>query len=924
MGNGTELIKEFPETLSDEQMQRLVELERLAAEKWGEIRQPRRGLKPALVNWLLADPRESLPPIGAARAFLVDVLTKPEEGAREVERRFLAEAINAAALGLPYQLLQRPSPPKTTAQAVASGLGELAGFAAGPLKIAGKVAPRIPVLGKAVFSPSATRTQALVKPVARTALTLGTASALRSPEHKFRSFVEGNIHGSVLSSIGYIPNTPLRLITSAVYLGLPSTLRAEPLEMQVFSYGLGALIGGKKLEPGKQWLREHHLMKRLVQGEPKAELLRQSEQLIDQFKARAERFTKPPTTRKEHFHSLVSARPHYAPLYEGWRKEVASKIMKRVKELRSHPFFPLETGDVQFIADYIAKDIGSQRKLLKELTDAQLLTAHSLLSSYRPPEQHPFSSPPPLKPEYARSLGQKIHLGDVSLRLGYPKLKKLGFGEPFQEGSYARQVFTADKERLLFLRDYLLLRNNWLRAVGLGKARARDLLRYLEGKLPESKLRRLHGETAVQVAKQMRKFYDTLLELHNRYNTAVGEEPIRRLEDYATHVFKEKRPLPEEVQLALSHLPAKRKFFPFARERRGVPGYEENIWTALDTYAFSSAERLSDSPIRAGHRILQHLERAIKSGDVYSHKIDLEGIHSNLKRFVEGLQRRPGWLDKYIKATLPKRWADLETMSNHLASLIYYGTMGWRVDLPLRNLCQQSLIIARTGFKPLIWAIRARGKPEARKLLNQSEVVQTRSLAFVPEAEDISTLGGRLHRLGRGSLKLYKWSDIVNVENAFLAGYKYARAKGMSHEQAVRFGDKVAYETQFLYLRSNRSDLARLWGISSSLGRLASVFTHWPSAYIEFLIGSAQPENRAQLIKYLAAALLGTVALTAMGAKGWEYFGYTSPLQLAKFPFKLPISGVAERPSIIALKKLKRVLDGDADLKTLFLRTFEQ
>jgi len=141
----------------------------------------------------------------------------------------------------------------------------------------------------------------------------------------------------------------------------------------------------------------------------------------------------------------------------------------------------------------------------------------------------------------------------------------------------------------------------------------------------------------------------------------------------------------------------------------------------------------------------------------------------------------------------------------------------------------------------------------------------------------------------------------------------------------VKQGDKVAAITQYLYLPSNRSDLLNLWGLSPSLGRLMGVFTTWPANYIEFLVASAKPEHRRNLLKYFATALLGTLILASMGIKGWEYFGYTSPLQLLKVVRgEFPIAGIAERPSVIVIKQLRRVLDGDRELKSLFFKTFEE
>jgi hypothetical protein len=260
----------------------------------------------------------------------------------------------------------------------------------------------------------------------------------------------------------------------------------------------------------------------------------------------------------------------------------------------------------------------------------------------------------------------------------------------------------------------------------------------------------------------------------------------------------------------------------------------------------------------------------------------------------------------------------LNELTDGMVSLLYGTQMAYRPKLPIRNLGQHSLIIGQTGFKPLGWAVKNRSTPEAKEALSHSKILKSRKHYFGAETQAI----GKVTELG---MRPFRWADLVNVEDAFLSGYKQALANPQKWPNPYARGDEVAFLTQYAYLPENRSALARGFGLSKTLGRPLSLFTTWPANWVEFQIASATPENRNNLLKYWATALTVTGLTATVGIKGAEYTGISSPLSILQMVRgKLPIVGIAEKPRVQALREFQRFFDGESDLKDLLFYTFRK
>lgn len=893
----------------------------------------------------------------------IEPTTYPRAIGRTIQEAGVAggKFLSALGLGIPEYGLKKifgrelPAPP-TGAGKILAGGAELGGFIKAAIPLGLKVATKIPFLARA-FKPAITLTQAIVKPIIRGAATLGTASALMTPEEgliapkaRAEQFAKGATSGAIFGGISFVPNKVLRMITASAYLGVPSTLKEDPLEQQIFNYGLGAYFGRKGGTPKQILAREKPLAEIIRYGVTKPEkFLEDAQQLIQQEKNLALQTGREPISRQTRFEEITRGRLRtYEPLYKNWKRDTIRDVRRRIIELKRNPNFQLETGDVDYTVNYIVKDLGFKTLELAKLSNATLYNISETLRAYQPTTETPFIKTPPLKPIYAsRDWGKKINLWDNILRPGLRKLEKFGFGGITEEGLTGK-FFTAGVEKAQFMQRYISLRNNWMSVTGSNKQRSNDIFEYLDGKIHSDYIKKIHGEKTLQTANQMRSFLDTLLLHINRHRAMYGEEPIKPRKDYVTHIFQDfqaeiiakKHPFPDWLADAMPYIIPQKKTSPFLLPRKGKAlGYQKDIWRALDTYTYRTSQVIGDEPIRRAYKVSRFLDKQMahekRTGEVS--EVDWGGIKRNLNDYTKDLQGRPGKLDQSLRgiadpinsllARLPNspQIKSINDITDGMVSLIYGSQMAYRPKLPIRNLGQHSLIIGQAGFKPLGWAIKNRNTQEAREILTHSKLLASRQRAFGAETQ---ALFGKqaIQRVSEIGLRPFRWADIINVEDAYLAGYRQAITNPKKFPNPYKRGDEVAALTQYIYLAENRSDLARGFGVSKFLGRPLSIFTTWPANWVEFQIASAtNPDTQMNLLKYWAASLTVTGLTALAGVRGAEYVGISSPLSLLQIMRgRLPIAGIAERPRFQAWKEWQAFLEGDKDLMDILFYTFRK
>lgn len=823
--------------------------------------------------------------------------------------------VSSAGFGLPEFIAQKAGykipAPETPAGKIGAGVGQLGGFIiGGPMRVGTKVATKlIKPVGRYVIP----------KILGQGAIRLAVASATMTPEEglfapasRIKQFASGAVTGTAFGGLSFIPSTPLRMATMSGMIGIPSTMREDPLEEQIFSYGLGAWFGRKGMSAKSIIAQQKQLEKfirsgaegdlykkflsenRLLLGEKskyikgKGRLYPTAEKLLDDLSKRG----KP-------FDYEFDAKGNFKPYLKVYHKPQLEKMLwAEMKRLKADPYTRLRNDDVTFILNRIPT-----KKSLVNFTDKQLQSFLNILQN--PPKAPEVTS---LQPNNA----QPLNFWDKTLRPFYAVMKKMGFGDFSQKG-LTNTMFTKDAQMAVDNQTDRVIFDNWKRAVGLRPELSRDMARWLDGKVTDTYLTKNFGGKVLPVAKQVRQWYDLKIEGINRHRARYGLDPIKPLKNYYTHLFDtmqaelsqpNKYHLPYDLVDALQFITPKEKFFAHALKRKGKQGYIYDIWKALDIYSMRANWSMNDNFLRDAHRYIRFVTAMQKDPELpETVKYMLYNTKDNLKKFVQEYTGRPGSFDKSLRNTMNSfnrilvnagapegAIKTVSELSNFMTSFIYGTQMAFRPKLAIRNLGQHSLIIGQTGFKPLAKALSVKRTPEILNILSKSNVVKSRAMAFAPET-------GRLRGFVKSGMWMYRKADMKNVTDAFLAGYFQAKGQGLSEARAIARGDQVAGLTQFIYLKGNRSGLGRGLGLSRTLGRPMSVFTTWSANYIEFLIASSAPEHRANLIKYLATGT-GIVMLSALaGVKGAEYVGFTSPRALYNVIRKgqLPAMGIAAR-----------------------------
>jgi len=887
--------------------------------------------------------------------------------AEDVTLQAISNLANTAGFGLPGFVAGKAGfeipKPATAAGGIGAGIGELGGFIAGPGKVGGKVSQKL--FAKTVLkNPNMLKTMGLM--MGKHAVSLGVASGLMTPEEglfapaqRLRQMGSGAVMGSVFGGLSFIPSTPGRMVANAAAFGVPSTLADEPIEQQIFNYGLGAFFGRKGLSAKTELEKQKKLSKLIENGfETKEAKLASNaaNEMLDIIERDTNKSGREPFRAEDRINDIIGKNKNSIFTYndkgridvglkgkeyrEVVRVPLVEQVIGQIRKLKKRPSTALRTDDV----DYIMANYGSKKKLDK-LTDQQLDAFSAIL-------ENPGAGPTKgtVQPQPYRA----PNIYDAVFRPFYSVMEKMGFGNRYGSGLTSTRL---DKDFDVSIRSgrHQKLTALWKNTLGYSDRTAFNVAAYLDGKLPATELTRLHGEKALTTAKQMRRYFDIQLDAINRQLARNNEPLIERRENYLTHIFdkfqaditsKDSSKLPTELLQQIEHILPKRKFFRFGIKRKGnQKGFSEDLWKIIDTYSARANISANDDFIRRATRYNNFLTREIKlnkSGDQnydYAGAVDLQ---KNVQKMIKDAANRPGLLDENVRTSMKdwNKWMtnlgfenlqidNISRISDFATSMIYGTQMGFRPKLALRNLGQHMLVVGQTGFKPLAKALTVKRTPQVLDILSKMKIVEGRASAFAPDSDAVKGFV-------KSGMWMFQKADMKNVVDSALAGYfqktggRFAKPGSALERAAITRGSEVAGTTQFLYLNGNRNGLSRGLGLSRTL-RPLSIFTTWPTNYIEFLVASAKPEHRANLIKYLGTSM-GFIGISAlMGIKGLNYTGLDSPSSLFKTitTGKLPISGVLEgstqlsKPNVGLFKDIKKTLD-DQDLRQLLFYTLKE
>ncbi len=946
---------------------------------YGEAKAPEEGIKPWLRQAYIEPKTLAQIPVHEALKWTIgkpitatlspeETKTLPGQIARASEL-FAQGLINVGLLTAPERLASWAGLPRnkptTLAETLASIGGEIAGLKV-PISTTSKFFGKLP-LTRRLYTPSKTLAGFAAKQVGKSALTGAGVAAITEPEEPLKERItRGAGYYSAFALSPLIKSKAGRIIASSLLAGFPTTLRGRPIEEQVSSYALGAIASLGSKPYSQMWADEKLMYRRAMKELAKVgkraviDLEKSVKDISIEIKSPKEHLKsvlepfipkkeptwyvpKRVTTKKGEYRIILSPteKIEKVKLSEKETKKVISSIKKLIGAIRKNPSFFMDTSDPAFVVNYIHND----PKILKDFNANELIAIQKLLQNYTPSRQWPFLKEMeelPLRKEALSELGiiqrwkKGLNIYDETLRPKLAVLKKLGFGDIEDAESLARVATEDYKNFIGILERYTPIYNYFYKVVGKNERAKLALTEYLEGRLSADKLAKEFGKEMVKVGDLMRKTYDAMLALRNKHHSLYKEPIVQRRKNYMTHLLDDairrrvqnQRFVPGwfEDLLRKGKISIAKHASPFEKPRKGeFELYIRDPLKALTSYVVDTAQLVSDNTVRKVDRIVRWLDVTMAK-DPQS-LIDYPNIKKHLEHFRDQFLRRPGELDIIIQRAFGHRSWNM--FSRDMTSLLYASAMGGRLDLPIRNLFQSSLIIGRTGFKPLLFALRANNNTKVfghkvKDILNSSAIYKTRLRAYLPGQEG-EALQSASEYLTRKSLAFYRWSDIRNIRHALIAGYYRGRMMGLNHSRAIRFADKIAADTQFLYLPFNKSEFATAWGKAPRLGRFISMFTTWPSNYIEFLVGSADPRFRKEIIKYLGAALIGVALLRSAGIKGEDYFGLSSLAMLRDIATgNLPVSSILKRPSPYVAKQILDLLEGDKELKDVLFKTINK
>jgi hypothetical protein len=317
----------------------------------------------------------------------------------------------------------------------------------------------------------------------------------------------------------------------------------------------------------------------------------------------------------------------------------------------------------------------------------------------------------------------------------------------------------------------------------------------------------------------------------------------KRRQNYVTHIFEhditkslqEQNQMPFELIRALDFITPKRVFNPYLKERLGRElGLKEDPFAAARAYEYRALRDINYTPliqkIRVWEKFLPPASQKYLRGFInrMSNRplaMDRE-MATTLKELGEAVEKIPGGkrLSKLTEFLGGQKAGQLAAY--RFTNMLYFSWLGFKATSAIRNLSQNFLTIAEVGPVNFFKGINNKAATNAAK---ESLVLRSRRKAYLPGIED-GLSGGWTTKTREASMAMFRAADRVNVTNAFKAGYTEARGLKLPHDWAVKRGDEVAADTQYLYTK-----LAGASWSQTALGRIAAPLTTWPENWIELM-----------------------------------------------------------------------------------------
>ena len=384
------------------------------------------------------------------------------------------------------------------------------------------------------------------------------------------------------------------------------------------------------------------------------------------------------------------------------------------------------------------------------------------------------------------------------------------------------------------------------------------------------------------------------------------------------------------------------RFLAYAQHRKGVQGYEQNVFLATQMYFNQIARYVALDPFKRDaismyNRLFGSFtdntvtRRSENAKYVYAYINDMNGMPSGFEKWANKMLHNMGlgqevangrptlWLERMI-FTYPFTIAKLGVfnVSSALLNLTQlfnlYGAMGEKV---LSSAGYERLL--KKGFMDARKAIVNKNSPLGQLVwkdlgLEAQIGIDVAGGYSKTEVSGLASLTGRLSKLAGGSMYLFRLSDTYTRAVTLLTAYNKALDEGMTKQEAIEYAKEINDKVNFDYSVADSPAIFRAGG---PLSNVLLQFQKYPVKQIELFMdvfndGRSAGLNRKQsalrLMKYtapymafsgmmgipfisLAGGILSAIMSAATGDDDWDWqqkikqymvetFGADNPLTL--------------------------------------------
>lgn len=384
------------------------------------------------------------------------------------------------------------------------------------------------------------------------------------------------------------------------------------------------------------------------------------------------------------------------------------------------------------------------------------------------------------------------------------------------------------------------------------------------------------------------------------------------------------------------------RFLAYAQHRKGVQGYEQNVFLATQMYFNQIARYVALDPFKRDaismyNRLFGSFtdntvtRRSENAKYVYAYINDMNGMPSGFEKWANKMLHNMGlgqevangrptlWLERMI-FTYPFTIAKLGVfnVSSALLNLTQlfnlYGAMGEKV---LSSAGYERLL--KKGFMDARKAIVDKNSPLGQLVwkdlgLEAQIGIDVAGGYSRTEVNGLASLTGRLSKLAGGSMYLFRLSDTYTRAVTLLTAYNKALDEGKTKQEAIEYAKEINDKVNFDY---SVADSPAIFRVGGPLSNVLLQFQKYPVKQIELFMdifndgreaGLNRKQSALRLMKYvapymafsgmmgipfisLAGGILSAIMSAATGDDDWDWqqkikqymvetFGADNPLTL--------------------------------------------